>query len=162
MKMWQQGGDARQRLSPGLHMTDAAAAGALTLLVTNPVWVAKTQVMLAYSAHASERTALRPEQTKVPIHLLTQHTTHARVTYFVLVLLLALVRVCVYVFPCSCAQFLHVLARLWRTEHMRGLYKVCRRALLLSSPLPSSCWAWALPHTITPPVRLYQWRVLRG
>ena len=65
MKMWQQGGDARQRLSPGLHMTDAAAAGALTLMVTNPVWVAKTQVMLAYSAHAGERTALRPEHTKV-------------------------------------------------------------------------------------------------
>jgi len=39
LKTWLQGGDARKNLGATTHMTIAAEAGLLTLVMTNPLWV---------------------------------------------------------------------------------------------------------------------------
>ncbi|TRY72311.1 hypothetical protein TCAL_05380 [Tigriopus californicus] len=43
-----QEGNSKTQLSPGLHMMAAAQAGALTLAMTNPIWVVKTRLCLQY------------------------------------------------------------------------------------------------------------------
>lgn len=45
MKNWVQGGNAQKPLGPLMHMTVAAEAGVLTLMLTNPVWVVKTRLV---------------------------------------------------------------------------------------------------------------------
>lgn len=42
-------------LSAGEHMISAAQAGILTLCLTNPIWVTKTQLVLQYSADRSRK-----------------------------------------------------------------------------------------------------------
>jgi len=43
IKTYVQGGNTKNPLGPLLHMTTAAEAGILTLILTNPVWVVKTR-----------------------------------------------------------------------------------------------------------------------
>ena len=38
-------------LSPGAHMSAAAEAGVFTLVITNPMWVAKTRLCLQYDRY---------------------------------------------------------------------------------------------------------------
>lgn len=40
-------------LGPTMHMLAAAESGALTLLLTNPIWVVKTRLCLQYDAAGS-------------------------------------------------------------------------------------------------------------
>ncbi|CAL8074454.1 unnamed protein product [Orchesella dallaii] len=47
-----QGGDTKMDLGPTGHMTIAAEAGLLTLIVTNPLWVVKTRLCLQYGSVA--------------------------------------------------------------------------------------------------------------
>ncbi|KAK7603613.1 hypothetical protein V9T40_003612 [Parthenolecanium corni] len=49
MKNWVQGGNTQKSLGPLMHMTVAAEAGVLTLILTNPVWVVKTRLCLQYA-----------------------------------------------------------------------------------------------------------------
>lgn len=44
-----QNGDVNKALSPNLHLMSAAQAGAITLLITNPIWVVKTRMCLQYN-----------------------------------------------------------------------------------------------------------------
>lgn len=48
IKAWIQGGNTKKPLGPALHMTAAAEAGILTLIMTNPVWVVKTRLCLQF------------------------------------------------------------------------------------------------------------------
>lgn len=48
IKAWIQGGNTKKPLGPALHMTAAAEAGVLTLIMTNPVWVVKTRLCLQF------------------------------------------------------------------------------------------------------------------
>lgn len=48
IKAWIQGGNTKKPLGPALHMTAAAEAGILTLVMTNPVWVVKTRLCLQF------------------------------------------------------------------------------------------------------------------
>lgn len=45
-------------LSPPMHMAAAAEAGMFTLLLTNPIWVAKTRLCLQYDTHPSQNVQL--------------------------------------------------------------------------------------------------------
>ncbi|XP_065212502.1 solute carrier family 25 member 32 [Planococcus citri] len=49
IKNWIQGGNTKKPLGPTMHMTAAAEAGVLTLILTNPVWVVKTRLCLQYA-----------------------------------------------------------------------------------------------------------------
>lgn len=49
IKTWIQGDNTKKPLGPTLHMTAAAEAGILTLILTNPVWVVKTRLCLQYA-----------------------------------------------------------------------------------------------------------------
>ncbi|CAD7014782.1 mitochondrial folate transporter/carrier [Ceratitis capitata] len=53
IKTFIQGGNATQPLGPTLHMLAAAESGALTLVLTNPIWVVKTRLCLQYGAETS-------------------------------------------------------------------------------------------------------------
>jgi len=57
IKTWWQGGDTRTDLGATKHMTIAAEAGLLTLVVTNPLWVVKTRLCLQYGGAAGEAIA---------------------------------------------------------------------------------------------------------
>ncbi|CAK9833934.1 Mitochondrial folate transporter/carrier [Anthophora retusa] len=48
IKTWIQEGDSKKPLGPSTHMSAAAEAGVLTLLLTNPLWVIKTRLCLQY------------------------------------------------------------------------------------------------------------------
>lgn len=48
IKAWIQGDNTKKPLGPALHMTAAAEAGILTLMITNPVWVVKTRLCLQF------------------------------------------------------------------------------------------------------------------
>ncbi|XP_067940068.1 solute carrier family 25 member 32-like [Watersipora subatra] len=48
IKSSMQGGDAKVSLGPTKHMFAAAYSGVLTLILTNPLWVAKTRMCLNY------------------------------------------------------------------------------------------------------------------
>ncbi|XP_058986760.1 mitochondrial folate transporter/carrier [Musca domestica] len=48
IKTFIQGGNATLPLGPSMHMLAAAQSGALTLVLTNPIWVVKTRLCLQY------------------------------------------------------------------------------------------------------------------
>ncbi|CAG0888656.1 unnamed protein product [Darwinula stevensoni] len=48
MKTWMQEGDTRKDLGPGIQILLAAQSGVVTLALTNPIWVAKTRLVLQY------------------------------------------------------------------------------------------------------------------
>lgn len=48
IKGWIQDGNTAQALGPGLHMLAASEAGILTLIMTNPISVVKTRLILQY------------------------------------------------------------------------------------------------------------------
>ncbi|KNC25121.1 hypothetical protein FF38_07816 [Lucilia cuprina] len=50
IKTFIQGGNATLPLGPTMHMIAAAQSGALTLILTNPIWVVKTRLCLQYGA----------------------------------------------------------------------------------------------------------------
>lgn len=50
IKMNMQGGDPNYRTSAGQHLLAAAEASAITAMLTNPIWVAKTRIF-ATSKH---------------------------------------------------------------------------------------------------------------
>ncbi|KAL3890926.1 hypothetical protein ACJMK2_003197 [Sinanodonta woodiana] len=56
IKTWMQGGDAKYALGPGRHIVAASEAGLLTLILTNPLWVAKTRLCLQYEQSAGSTT----------------------------------------------------------------------------------------------------------
>ncbi|XP_075262180.1 solute carrier family 25 member 32-like [Convolutriloba macropyga] len=54
-------GTSVKSLSPGMHMLSAAQSGAVTLALTNPIWVTKTRLCLQYeSNHAASESLLKP------------------------------------------------------------------------------------------------------
>ncbi|KAL7736785.1 hypothetical protein ACLKA6_015630 [Drosophila palustris] len=53
IKTFIQGGDATTPLGPAMHMLAAAESGALTLLLTNPIWVVKTRLCLQCDSTSS-------------------------------------------------------------------------------------------------------------
>ncbi|BFG03471.1 mitochondrial folate transporter/carrier [Drosophila madeirensis] len=53
IKTFIQGGNTTMPLGPAMHMLAAAESGALTLLLTNPIWVVKTRLCLQYDSSAS-------------------------------------------------------------------------------------------------------------
>lgn len=54
LKTARQGGNAQRQLSPGNSMLCAAQSGALTLLLTNPIWVVKTRLCLQYDNSSAQ------------------------------------------------------------------------------------------------------------
>lgn len=50
IKTFIQGGNTALPLGPTMHMVAAAQSGALTLVLTNPIWVVKTRLCLQYGA----------------------------------------------------------------------------------------------------------------
>lgn len=50
IKTFIQGGNAALPLGPTMHMLAAAQSGALTLVLTNPIWVVKTRLCLQYGS----------------------------------------------------------------------------------------------------------------
>lgn len=46
LKAFKQDGDVNSPLTPGQHMIAATQAGALTIVLTNPIWVSKTRLCL--------------------------------------------------------------------------------------------------------------------
>ena len=91
-KLRLQEGDGRRALPGGWHMLCAAGAGAVTQLITNPIWVAKTRTILVYGAHAG--TAGTPGNAG---------TARA---------------------PREHIRLVPLLRHMWRTEGIRGYYKV--------------------------------------
>ncbi|XP_001361631.5 mitochondrial folate transporter/carrier [Drosophila pseudoobscura] len=53
IKTFIQGGNTTMPLGPAMHMLAAAESGALTLLLTNPIWVVKTRLCLQCDSSAS-------------------------------------------------------------------------------------------------------------
>ncbi|KAH8411057.1 hypothetical protein KR222_011281, partial [Zaprionus bogoriensis] len=53
IKTYVQDGNSTMPLGPYMHMLAAAESGALTLLLTNPIWVVKTRLCLQFDAASS-------------------------------------------------------------------------------------------------------------
>lgn len=53
IKTWMQDGDTKIALGPARHILIASEAGLLTLVLTNPIWVAKTRLCLQYESTAT-------------------------------------------------------------------------------------------------------------
>ena len=56
MKTEFQGGNTKQKLTPGMTMLAASTAGVITLALTNPIWVVKTRLEQKH-IHTSSFTA---------------------------------------------------------------------------------------------------------
>ncbi|XP_060600939.1 mitochondrial folate transporter/carrier-like isoform X2 [Ruditapes philippinarum] len=54
IKTWMQDGDTRRALGATKHIMIASEAGLLTLVLTNPIWVAKTRLCLQYESRPTD------------------------------------------------------------------------------------------------------------
>jgi hypothetical protein len=85
IKKQMQGGDPTYRTSAGQHLLAAAEASAITAMLTNPIWVAKTRIFAtpshdprAYSGLLSEsRAPSSPPLPPLPPHPLSSALPHS-------------------------------------------------------------------------------------
>ncbi|PWN42590.1 mitochondrial carrier, partial [Ceraceosorus guamensis] len=106
----QDSSEGAKKLSPGQHLLAASESGAITALMTNPIWVVKTRMFTtspsaaATSTSVSAISAANPTSTPSP----SISTAHSATPY---------------------RGLMHGLREIWRYEGVRGLYKGAGLAL---------------------------------